>query len=135
MHGKLQTVRRNRLDLHRAIANQHGDFLVDPPRLSFGAVNRAAAPERQVLIQNHRDAPVRITDVEWDAHVAQVEIETVREGFRYRLRAILSDDLEGDTVVGLVTVRTDHPTQGTIEVPLDAELTRRADQQQSGGDG
>ena len=133
------TVRTNssehaRLDV-RVSGIVEPDLTVSPPRLSFGAVNRAAAPERQVLIQNHRDAPVRITNVEWDEQVAQVEVETVREGFRYRLRAILSDDLKEDTVVGVVTLRTDHPTQGAIEVPLDAELKRRADQQPSGDDG
>jgi Protein of unknown function (DUF1573) len=98
------------------------DLVAAPKRLDFS--DAAAGEMRQVLIDNHSDTAHHVTGAEWDQRLGKVEVETVEEGARYRLRATLAPDLAPGTVIDrAVRVHTDDPQEEVLEVPTTGRLT------------
>ncbi len=95
------------------------DVTVSPPRLTFGIPAAGKPSARQLLIENRGPAPVHITGVEWDAHLGSVELDTLREGFRYRARAVPHGPLPTSPPASPLRVMTDHADQRVIEVPIE----------------
>lgn len=102
------------------------DVSVSPPRLDFGAVPPHGKNVRQLLIYNEGEAPVRIVDADWVPPFGTLELETLRKGFRYRLRATLNDGLDVGEIAGTLRLRTDHSQQPIVEVPVAGHVTEGA---------
>lgn len=95
------------------------DVTVSPPRLTLDIPAGGKPGVRQLLIENRGTAPVRITGVEWDAHLGSAELDILREGFRYRVRAVPHDPLPAGPPAGALRVMTDHADHPVIEVPIE----------------
>jgi Protein of unknown function (DUF1573) len=96
------------------------DVVASPAALEFGA-GRETNPVRHALIMNLRpDRPVHVIDAELDEALGRAEVETVVEGLRYRVRVQLSEGLAAGEHQGVVVLRTNHPEQPRIELPLHA---------------
>ncbi len=91
-------------------------LVASPPRLELGVDGSGA--EGQVLVVNHSGGPVRLTAAEWDPPLGRVEIETLRPGVRYRLRAVPERPLPAAGGTAVLRVRTDLDSQPVLEVPL-----------------
>ena len=99
------------------------DVVASPGRLSFGSLNPGAGATRLAMLQNLRaDHPVRVAGAELDARLGTVRIETLEEGFRYRITIALSDRLPAGPFAGAIRVRTDHPAQSTVEIPFEGVI-------------
>ena len=74
---------------------------------------------RHILITNQRpDRPIHVTGAELDARLGRAAVEVVIEGLRYRVEARLNDSLPPGEQKARLVVRTDHPEQAQIEVPV-----------------
>jgi hypothetical protein len=51
-----------------------------------------------------------------------VEIDTIREGHRYRIRATLAADVAPGEIASVLRLTTDDPEQPLIEVPVDGRV-------------
>ncbi len=89
-------------------------LVASPPQLELGI----DGTEGQVLVFNHAGGPVRLTAAEWDPPLGRVEIETLRPGVRYRLRAVPERPLAAAGGTAVLRVRTDLDSQPVLEVPL-----------------
>lgn len=104
------------------------DVSVSPAQLQFGPVGIGTAPSRLLMVQNLREGrPVRLTAVEMEERLGTARVEPLAEGLRFRVKTTLSDRLPAGRFTGVVRLRTDHPEQSTVEVPIDGEVV--------GGDG
>jgi hypothetical protein len=102
------------------------EITASPARLDFGEVPRGVAPTRLTLIENHGDEPVEIAGQEWEKRLGAAEVETVRQGYRYRVRVTLSDRLQAGAVGAALLLRTDSSSQPVIEIPVIARVADRA---------
>jgi len=98
------------------------DLLVSPDRLDFADVVAGTSPTLGLLIENGRRAPVNVSDVGWPSELGRAELQTLRNGFRYRVVVTLSDRLAPGRIDAVLELRTDHPEQGTIRVPVTATV-------------
>jgi hypothetical protein len=93
-----------------------------PDRLTFDAVPRNVQTVRQLLVRNRGRAPVRITAAEWNPSFGSVEIDTLRKGHRYRIRATLDRNVAPGDVSSVLRLTTDDPTQPQIEIPVEGHV-------------
>jgi hypothetical protein len=93
-----------------------------PHRLTFGDVPRNVDTVRQLLVRNRGHAPVRVKTAEWDPRFGSVEIDTLREGHRYRIRAILRAGVAPGDITSVLRLTTDDPTQERIEIPVEGRV-------------
>ncbi len=98
------------------------DLLVSPNRLDFEDVVAGTSPTLGLLVENGRHAPVNVSDVGWPAELGRAEVQTLRSGFRYRVAVTLSDTLAPGRIDAVLELRTDHPEQGTLRVPVTATV-------------
>ena len=69
-------------------------------------------------MENHRAQPVTLLAAEVvPASLGTASLETVRKGFRYRLK--VSPGAQGTAASGTVRITTDDALQPVIEVPLE----------------
>jgi hypothetical protein len=93
------------------------DVLVSPAELSFDTED--ADKVRHILITNQRpDRPIHVTGAEIDERLGRAAVEVLIEGIRYRVEARLNDGLPPGERKGTLVLRTDHPEQARIEVPV-----------------
>lgn len=93
-----------------------------PDRLTFGDVPRNGAAVRQLLVRNRGHHPVRVTTAEWAPRFGSVEIDTLREGRRYRIRATLGNDVAAGNITSAIRLTTDDPEQPQIEIPVEGRV-------------
>jgi len=94
------------------------DLVVSPDRLDFEVVAGTSA-SRALLLENGRRTPITGVGVKWPAQFGRAELQTLRDGVRYRVVVTLSDQLAPGTVDALLEIGTD---QATIRVPVSAVI-------------
>jgi hypothetical protein len=109
--------RRPLLRLH-VRGNVLPDVVVSPAELDFDSQPHAGSV-RHILITNQRpERPIHVTGADLDERLGRATVEVVIEGLRYRVEARLNDTLPPGERTGSLVVRTDHPEQARIEVPV-----------------
>jgi hypothetical protein len=93
-----------------------------PDRLVFGDVPRDGARVRQLLVRNRGHEPVRVKAAEWDPSFGSVQIDTLRDGRRYRIRATLAVDAAVGDISSVVRLTTDDPKRPQIEIPVEGRI-------------
>lgn len=86
------------------------DVSASPPRIELGDGQTAAA----VLIDNAGPRAVRVSAAEWSLGTATVD--TVGQGKRYRV--VLNPSKPGAAAASELLVRTDHPDQPLLRIPV-----------------
>jgi hypothetical protein len=93
------------------------DLEVSPARIKLPP----GAGGAYLLVDNRGARPTRVTGASWHPALGSVEVEAIDPGTRYRLRLKPEQPLAVDVADSVVIVRTDHPEQPAIEVPVSIE--------------
>jgi hypothetical protein len=93
-----------------------------PERLTFGDTPRNATTTRQLLVRNRGEAPVRVKTAEWEPSFGSVQVDTLREGRRYRIRATVGPDTAAGDITSVLRLTTDDPSQPQIEIPVEGRV-------------
>ena len=94
------------------------DVVVSPAELTLHDGAPAAAVRRLLITNLRPDRPIHVTGAELDERLGRAGVENVIEGLRYRVEVRLNDPLPAGERKGTLVVRTDHPEQPRIEVPV-----------------
>lgn len=100
------------------------DLIASPERLEFADVVAGSSPSLGLLIDNGTANRVNVTGVGWPVQLGRAEVQTVRNGFRYRVVVTLSSQLAPGKIDAVLEVHTDHPEIATIQVPVTAFVRR-----------
>jgi len=74
------------------------------------------------VVDNAAERPASVLGAKTRGGSGAVRVETVRPGYLFRLRIRLRPDLPKGTLRDWLDLATDHPEQGTLSVPIDAEV-------------
>jgi hypothetical protein len=124
--------RRPLLRLH-VRGTVQADVVATPAELSFDGDARAGAVRRLLITNLRPDRPVRVTGAEIDEGLGRASAEVVTEGLRYRVELRLNDPLPAGAHEGTLVVRTDHPEQPRISVPVRLGAEPRRHRSSAGG--
>jgi hypothetical protein len=91
--------------------------LAPQDRVYFLNAVRGEAPSTEILVINHRPAPVRLLEASSDDPVFRVRADTLNEGRRYQLTVELDAEAEVGRHEGTITLRTDSPEYSVREIP------------------
>jgi len=103
-----------------------GDLVVSPRALSFGHVTAGDAVARTLLVENRGQAPAHVIGVSVAGPSARAEVETIEDGRRYEVRVVLNTSLPPGRLGGRIEIRTDHPEQPLLSVPVSGQVRKRA---------
>ena len=103
-----------------------GDLVVSPRALSFGRVTQGDAAADTLLVENRGQAPVHVTAASVAGSSARAEVQTIEEGRRYEVRVVLNTSLPPGRLNDRVEIRTDHPEQPLLRVPVSGQIRKRA---------
>jgi hypothetical protein len=94
------------------------DLVVLPSQITFRPADRGMARERELRLQNQGPVPVFISEIKVPAGLLEYALDAIREGYEYRVRLRLRDHVPTGFLRQAVEIRTTHPEQGQIVVPL-----------------
>jgi len=97
--------------------------------VEFGKIDAAHGAVRHLLVRNHGSGPVRITGAEWEPPLGQADVDPLDPGARYRVGLTLSPRLPVGVLESAVVLKTDHPEQPIIRVPVSGEVVAAAPEQ------
>lgn len=106
----------------RVVGIVRHNVTASPDSLAFGDVSAETAPTHQLLLRNRGRSRVRVTAAEWVPNFGSVEIDTLREGRRYRIRAKLNPDNPPGDLTSVLRLTTDDAEQPLIEIPVQGQL-------------
>jgi hypothetical protein len=98
------------------------DLTASPDRLTFGDVPRDVGAAHQLLVRHRGRGRVRVTAAEWIPSFGSIEVETLREGHRYRIRATLNQGIAPGDLASVLRLTTDDPAQPVIEIPVEGRV-------------
>jgi len=95
-----------------------GDLDIDPAQVSFGIVPRGQDIVRLVKLSNQGAHPVKVLDVTSSSPAVVASAEPVAPGKEYKLTVTLRRGTPDGQLRGQLTIKTDDPDQGTINLPF-----------------
>jgi hypothetical protein len=98
------------------------DLTASPDRLTFGDVSRDVGAAHQLLVRNRGRDGVHVTAAEWIPSFGSIEVETLHEGHRYRIRATLNRGIAPGDIASVLRLTTDAPRQPVIEIPVEGRV-------------
>ncbi len=95
-----------------------GDLNVDPLQVSFGIVQPGQGAVRILRLTNAGSKPIKLLGITSSSVSVTASAEPVRPGKEFRITVLLNRSTPDGQVRGALTIKTDDPTQQTLDVPF-----------------
>jgi hypothetical protein len=95
-----------------------GDLNIDPAQVSFGIVPRGQDIVRIFKLSNQGSKPVKVLEVASSSPAVGAVAEPVTPGKEYKVTVTLRHGTPDGQLRGNLTIKTDDPDQGTLNVPF-----------------
>ncbi len=121
-HRGSLTVRIDHPEVSEVFARLHavveGPLNFSPPVVFFSEEEQRRETVKGVRLVNRGDRPVTILNVESDLPQFRAEARVLREGEEFEISVTSSPGTDPARRAGEIIIRTDHPLQSSVRVPL-----------------
>lgn len=121
-HRGSVTVRLDHPEVKEVFARLHavveGPMNYSPPVLFFSEEEQRRETVKGVRLVNRGDRPVTILNVESDLPQFRAEARVLREGEEFEISVTSPPGTDPARRAGEIIIRTDHPLQSSVRVPL-----------------
>ncbi len=108
----------------RLMATVEGPLLYSPRLLFFNETEQAEGAEKKIRVTNQGQRPIAVRKAESDLDQFQVTVRELDPGREFVAAVRLRPEAEPGRYAGQVTIETDLPEEGTVTVPLRANVGR-----------
>ncbi len=108
----------------RLMAAVEGLLQYSPRLLFFDETEQAEGAEKKIRVTNQGQRPIAIRKAESDLDQFQVTVRELDPGKEFEVAVRLRPEAEPGRYAGQVTIETDLPEDGTVTVPLRANVRR-----------
>ncbi|HZP45994.1 MAG TPA: DUF1573 domain-containing protein [Candidatus Binataceae bacterium] len=95
-----------------------GDLNVAPAQVSFGIVQPHAGAVRYARLTNSGPRPIKVVGVSTNNLGVSARVDPITPGREYKLTLQLEPNSPDGTLRGAVAIKTDDPSQPTLQVPF-----------------
>ncbi|HYL59786.1 MAG TPA: DUF1573 domain-containing protein [Candidatus Acidoferrales bacterium] len=95
-----------------------GDLNIEPAQVSFGIVPRGQDVIRIFKLSNQGAKPVKVLDIASSSPAVVASAEPVSAGKEYKVTVMLRRGTPDGQLRGTLTIKTDDPSQATLNVPF-----------------
>ncbi len=95
-----------------------GDLNIEPAQVSFGIVPRGQDVVRIIKLSNQGARAVKVLDIASSSPAVVASAEAVSAGKEYKVTVMLRRGTPDGQLRGTLTIKTDDPTQATLNVPF-----------------
>jgi len=93
-----------------------GKIATSPTIVNFGILQKGKSVERVITLRATTDTPFKVLEVKSTLPDVVAELETVKPGSEYRIRATLKDSFSGNMVRGKILIKTSDKEQPDLEL-------------------
>lgn len=108
----------------RLMAAVEGLVQYSPRLLFFNETDQTQGGEKKILVSNRGERPLAIRTAESDLDQFQVQISEIEPGKEFAVTVRFRPEAEPGRYAGQVTIETDLPEGGTVNVPLRSNVSR-----------